>query len=433
MTSAQVPAWSGAQWVGLLDLEDLRGAIASEVDVRLLDAAGYTNARLLVREEGQVRGFVTVGVVQGRIDALDVDRAAADLRGIDAHPRPNASPTVSVVLCTRDRADQLAVALESVRALDYPRLEIIVVDNAPTTSATADHVATIDDARVGIVAEPRPGLSRARNTGLRHASGEIVAFTDDDVVVDEAWITHLVEGFARAQDVVCVTGLVPSGELREPVQAYFDQRVTWARSCRPMEFRLSAPPVDAPLFPFQVGIYGTGANFALRRDAAFALGGFDEALGAGSPTGGGEDIDMFARVVTAGHGLAYEPSAIVWHRHRSDAGALTAQAVGYGIGLGAWLTKVALDRRLVLSAIRRAAGAARRVVSLARPAAVAGDVGIDPALREFLSEVGRVERRAIKSGPWRYAKARRQGAAQPLLTDGAQPDHRPAFLDRRSQ
>ena len=419
MTSTQPPAWSGAEWVGLVELEDLAEAAGTRPDIELLAADGYANARLLVREGGRVRGFVTVEVDHGRVSASHVLRAAGSLPAAGNDPLRIASPPVTVVLCTRDRADQLAAALESVRALDYARLEIIVVDNAPTTSATADHLNTIEDPRLRIVTEPRAGLSRARNTGLRHATGQIVAFTDDDVVVDPDWITRMVDGFARAQDVVCVTGLVPSGELREPVQAHFDQRVTWANSCGPVQFRLSAPPVGVPLFPFQGGIYGTGANFALRRDAAFALGGFDEALGVGSPTGGGEDIDMFVRVVTAGYGLAYEPSAIVWHRHRADAGALTAQAIGYGTGLGAWLTKVALDRRLVLPAARRAVGAARRVTTLARPSAVADDVRIDPAMRELLSEVGRVERRAIRSGPWRYANARRTGAARPLRTDAA--------------
>nr|MDT0667760.1 glycosyltransferase [Micromonospora sp. DSM 115978] len=96
------------------------------------------------------------------------------------------------------------------------------------------------------------------------------------------------------------------------------------------------------------------ANFAFRADVLRELGGFDEALGAGTPTGGGDDLDAFLRVLLAGHALAYEPAALVWHSHRADLEQLRQQMFNYGSGLSAYLTKYVLaagTRRRLLAAL----------------------------------------------------------------------------------
>lgn len=416
MRSDSPPSWPGALWVGVVD-QDL-----PEADrLRLLGSQGYQRARLLVREDGLVRGFVEVAVEDHSVDVAGLRSAIAGLDSARPAPADPPLPTMSVVIGTRDRPDQLEVALDSVLALDYPRFDVIVVDNAsdgPETIGVVERLAASSPVDLRCVGEPRPGLANARNTGLRAASGEVVAFTDDDVVVDPLWLRRLADGFARSPDVACVTGLVPSGEVRTPVQAYFEQRVSWASSCRSREFSLRLPPRDVPLFPFQVGLFGTGANFAMRREDAFALGGFDEAFGVGSPTRGGEDIDMFVRVIVGGHSLAFEPSAIVWHRHRSDLAALEHQAIGYGTGLGAWLTKVALDRSMNALALRRAVAGLRRARELAAPAPAASDPRIDATTRSALRTVGRVERKGVLAGPASYRRARKAGLlARPLAAD----------------
>ncbi len=398
MTPGGPPEWPGATWIAVLDLAGpartpLAAAeeAAGEVVCAAEGADGYSRARILVRDGATPLGFVETPIVDGTVRIPLPGRAPA---GPPAPPLP----PISVVLCTRERPDDLRGALASLTALDYPDFEIVVVDNAPVTDGTARVVAELGDPRVRRVVEPVPGLSSARNAGLRAAAHRIVSFTDDDVVADPAWLHGIALGFARGDDVACVCGTVPSGELRTLSQAYFDWRVSWGDSLEPKTYRLAEPPEDLPLFPFQVGAYGTGANFAVRRDVVAGLGDFDERLGAGTATKGGEDLDMFFRILTAGHALVSEPSAIIWHRHRDDSDALMSQARGYGIGLGAWLTKVAMTaehRRLAVAVLRRrfrAVGrAGRAYAAIAAP---------PPEFTASLPDsVGRTEVLSVLRGP----------------------------------
>lgn len=402
MPSPAGPSGRDARWVGLVELADLDPA-ATTLDLAAAD--GYWLARLLIRDAGVVRGYVTLPITDGRVDLAELRTRAARLPVPDAAPEPDVLPAMSVVVCTRERPAMLREALGSLVALDYPDFEVIVVDNAPLTTGTAEVAAAFG---VRYVVAPVAGLSRARNTGLAAARNGIVAFTDDDVVVDHQWLRGLAKGFARGADIACVSGLVPSGELRNAVQAYFDARVSWSKVLTPRQFRLSAPPSDLPMFPFCVGEYGTGANFAVRADTVRALGGFDEALGVGTRTKGGEDLDIFTRVLFAGHGLAIEPAALVWHRHRDDLDALRAQAIGYGRGLGAWLTKVATRPRPLGMALARAPQAVQRLVhkpmttvedpDLADAVPLPGD---DPLAAE-IGRIGRLELLQVLVGPGCY-------------------------------
>jgi GT2 family glycosyltransferase len=257
----------------------------------------------------------------------------------------------------------------------------------------------------------------------------VVAFIDDDVVVDTHWAAAIAAAYERDADVVCVTGLVPSGELRTPTQRYFDERVTWARNTERRVYRTSAPPADLPLFPFSVGAFGTGANMSLRRSAVRALGGFDVALGPGTPARAGEDPDLFTRVLFSGGALAVEPSAIVWHRHRSDRAALRSQALGYGTGLGAWVAKLMLHPRTAAAVLRRAVGALRQLGALGQGSgggAGAGGGGgagggadqvtaavdavggwlVDDEFRAATAGLKRAELVAALGGPLRYLRGR---------------------------
>jgi GT2 family glycosyltransferase len=254
---------------------------------------------------------------------------------------------VTVVVCTRDRAEQLARCLDALRRLEHDDLEILIVDNAPADDATERLVTAraAADPRLRYVREERPGLSRARNRGLREARAGIVAFTDDDVLVDPLWAAALARGFARDPQVACVTGLVATASLGLPEERYFDARVSWASSCEQRVFSAVRTAGDSVLHPFAAGAFGTGANMAFRADVLRALGGFDECLGAGSPAAGGEDLDAFLRVLLEGFRLSFEPASLVWHEHRAAAGDLDRQMFDYGKGLTAYLFKHATSRR----------------------------------------------------------------------------------------
>lgn len=426
MTAGGPLDWPDAIWVGEIDVAELERH--GDAAIALAESAGYARARLLVRRGLRVLGFVDAPVADGEIDAASLRSEVIALdAGSDAddEPEPIATRSFTVVICTRDRPDQLRGALASVLRIEHPDLDVLVVDNASATTATRDLVATeFADPRVRLVEEPRPGLSQARNTGLLAARGEFVAFTDDDVIVDPQWLRAL-EAAATAPDVWCVSGLVPSGELRTPVQAFFDGRVSWSRNLRGRSYRLAEPPADLPMFPFSVGEYGTGANFAVHRERAIELGGFDTAFGVGTPTGGGEDLDFFTRVLFAGGALVMTPDALVWHRHRADLPALRVQARGYGTGLGAWLTRVATDPRMRSAALRRAPRAAVRLFAKGGgglPSTVEATPA-ELALRREISRVGWIELAHVFRGPALYARQRRRGAGLiPAAERGAPHD-----------
>ncbi len=396
------PSYPAAVWIGTIDEADVVSG-----RFRLVGLEGYRRARLLIRSGRSPRGFIELPVVGASVDQSEV-RAAVDQLPPAVARRAGGRPPITVVLCTFDRPAYLVPAVGALLELDYPDFEIVVVDNHPASGLVTSTLRSIDDGRIRVLEQPRRGLARARNTGVVAARHDIVAFTDDDVIVDRSWLQGIADGFAAEPHVACVTGIVPAGEITSESQSYFDRRVSWARSCRPEVFSLTSVRRSEPLFPFEVGMFGTGANFAIRRDVVVALGGFDEAFGVGSRVGGGEDIDMFVRVLLAGHQLVYEPAALAWHRHRSDVESLTVQMNDYGRGLGAWITKLAVNPRTLPMVARRVVPALRHLHRVTNPQWQAQS----PSPHESMS---RIERRAVLDGPLALARARLSGAmSRPL-------------------
>jgi len=390
-------------WTGEVDMSACEHGLAAPQRA----GPAYRRARLLVRAGGEPRGFVTLDLdSRGRIGAQDLKRAVDRqlLRGTRESPADGVAlsdaitPDLSVIVCTRDRADSLRVALRSLLACDYPRMEVVVVDNAPLSDATSRVIDEIGDPRVRRVVEPLPGLSRARNRGVVEATGEVLAFTDDDVIVDPLWVRALVRGLGRQETVGCVTGFVTAAELETPAQQYFERKVSWSDDFVPRLFDLDEHRVDVPLYPYVAGTFGAGANFAVIREALAAVGAFDEALGAGSPAKGGEDIDYFLRLVLAGYAIAYEPAAIVWHVHRRDLPALREQLDGYGSGLSAFLFKHLLQPRTARDILRRGIPGLKRMYDLRQRGRYEGA----DHLRLWRSELS-----GFASGPARYLRGRR--------------------------
>jgi hypothetical protein len=204
------------------------------------------------------------------------------------------------------------------------------------------------------------------------------------------------------------------------VQHYFEQRVGWGAVAPARVYSLLDPPDDMPMFPFEVGGYGTGANFAVDRKLVLELGGFNEALGAGTPTGGGEDLEIFVRVLFARRPLVREPSALTWHTHRSTEDAARRQMRFYGTGLVAFIVATLAtrdSRRMALSKwpliLRRLRGFGSLTTDRDDDKTVADDV--DPAMREVATQLRRVEIKGAMVGPFTYLKSRAGGRrARPL-------------------
>ena len=393
-----VPDWNRAIWIGEIDQFDLMGK-----RIQLADSRGYLRARLLVwANADQPRGFIEVPVEDGYVDLATVRDEVARLPYVSKPPLTHATPPISVVVCTRDRPDQLRCVLENLSALVYPLFELIVVDNNPSSGLTPAVVEAFDQMPVELVEAPGQGLSIARNAGIRKAKYAIIAFTDDDVVVDRRWLTNLARGFARNERVACVSGLVPSAELLTPAQYYFDRRVEWARRCEPAVYHLKAPPKGDDLFPLHVALYGTGANFAVRKSAVLGVGGFDEGLGVGSPAGGAEDIDMFVRILMAGYALVREPAAVVWHNHRRTTEELAVQIDHYGVGLGAWIAKLLIKPRTLAMVMRRVRPGLRHLGGVT----VVEDEDVSDASLDVLD--GR-ELKGVRKGPLALLRSRMSG------------------------
>lgn len=225
-------------------------------------------------------------------------------------------PLVTVAVCTRDRPDDMRLCLEALTQLDYPHLDILIVDNAPQTSATKELIQT-SYPQVRYVCEPRPGLDWARNRAILEAKGEIIAYTDDDVVVDPGWVKNLARVFAENPEVMAVTGLVVPYELETESQVLFEHYGGFGRGFEQKWFRV-AKDKPVPWYWLGTGQFGTGANMAYRRSVFETIGRFDPALDVGTATNGAGDLEMFFRVLKAGHTLVYEPAALIRHRHRRD-------------------------------------------------------------------------------------------------------------------
>ncbi|BAT55522.1 glycosyl transferase, group 2 family protein [Nostoc sp. NIES-3756] len=317
---------------------------------------GYMGLQALVRLYGAPIGYVKAPIANGRCTAQTLSKLILEkhswaiiqqlLRnGLATSPKPEGLcledlfdvpppeyggelPLVTVAVCTRDRTTDLALCLEAISHLDYPHLDILVIDNAPTSDTTKELVQT-KYPHVRYVCEPRPGLDWARNRAIMEAKGEIIAYTDDDVVVDSGWVKALAQVFAENPEVMAVTGLVVPYELETEAQVLFEMYGGFGRGFERKWYRVPEGK-KVPWRLLGTGQFGTGANMAYRRRVFEEIGYFYPALDVGTVTNGGGDLEMFFRIIKASHTLVYEPKAIVRHRHRRDYAKLKNQIANNG-------------------------------------------------------------------------------------------------------
>jgi glycosyltransferase involved in cell wall biosynthesis len=246
-------------------------------------------------------------------------------------------PSLTVAICTKDRPENLARCLQSLLNLQPFgwEWEILVIDNAPSDERTKELVASFP--KVRYVREPKPGLDFARNCALHSAMGELLAYLDDDVVVDRKWLEGLMEVWTENPDAAAFTGLVLPYELTTEAQLLFEQRGGFRRGFKKIRYGQILP--GEPLYPCGAGIFGAGCNMSFRRNILLKIGGFDEALDTGATLPGGGDLDIFYRVIRAGYSLVYEPRYLVFHQHRREYNQLRHQYWTWGLGFMAFVVK----------------------------------------------------------------------------------------------
>ncbi len=398
----------GAAWISTID----RTAPYAPIAV----GHRYVAARLLVRVGTVPVGMATVRLDRGHASADAVRRAVETQLG---PLRPVRTPAeciepVTAVVATRGRPTSLARCVRSILAGDHPAITVLVVDNDPDDDRTAQAVRALADPRVRYIREARRGASVGRNRGLFEATTPVVLFTDDDTEVDRAWATRMAGAFAGDPTLACVSGPVLAARLDTEQERAADTALAWNKGFLARRFSLQNPPPESAIFPFSPGLFGIGANMAVRTAFARTAGGFDEALGPGTPTHGGEDGEFMIRLILAGHAVGYEPSAFLWHHHRVDGASMREQLRGYAVGLSALLTKIALDRQARGAALRRLPAAVAQMKVISDREADAG-VGMP-------EDTARLRVGGTLRGPGAYVRARRAvrraGGRVPSLTQG---------------
>ncbi|RZU48391.1 GT2 family glycosyltransferase [Krasilnikovia cinnamomea] len=317
------------------------------------------------------------------------------------------APPITVVICTRERPGALARCLDSLITQNYPDFRVLVVDNAPETDATAEVVRSA--ARRGPVdylLEPKAGLSFARNAAVAAAPGEILAWIDDDEYADPNWLAEVARALAEHPEADVVSGVIVPAELETQAQLWFEQfgGHSKGRGFKPDVFSPATAHRQSPLYPLPP--FGTGANMTFRAGVIERIGGFDTALGAGTPAMGSEDTLAFTQVLVDGGTIVYQPTAVTHHYHRRDLAGLEKQMVGYGAGLTAAYTSLLMHRpgllwpllKLVPSALRDLTGSDSLRVSTLQD--------------DFPRELLKANRRGMIAGPRAYLKGRRAAKAK---------------------
>ena len=221
-------------------------------------------------------------------------------------PKDQSWPRISVVVCSYNGAKTIRDCLEALQGVEYPNYEVIVVNDGSTDDT--ESIAEQYPCRV-ISITPNQGLSHARNMGLKAATGDIVAYIDDDAYPDPHWLMYLAETF-RTTSYAGVGGpnLAPSGD-------------GWIAECV-----ANAPggPIHV-LLDDRVAEHIPGCNMAFRKDCLKAIGGFDPRFRTA-----GDDVDICWRLQQRGWTLGFHPSAMVWHHRRNSVRTYWKQQRGYG-------------------------------------------------------------------------------------------------------
>src|SRR5262245_60252242 len=255
-------------------------------------------------------------------------------------------PSCSVIVCTRNRPEQLKQCLQGIRQLCYPDVDVIVVDNASDDDA-AKPIADARGARY--IHEPVIGLSRSRNRGARYSEAEIVAFIDDDAVPNTDWLCNLIEEFSDPK-VMAVTGLIsPTNPASGGIEQYFRVR---------QQRREFDSTTDDWFALANFGGIGNGANMAFRRKVFDSWDGFNERLGLGTAVCGSEEHNAYFELIKRGHRVVFTPRSVVQHPFPETSDDARKRSFRYVEGGCAYMARLFVEepayRRHLLTFLRKA-------------------------------------------------------------------------------
>ncbi len=391
--------------------------------------AHYRDAWVVLRDGGVPRALVEVALsADAHATHGHLDRSARRLppRRVGPVVSDRDLPRISVVVPTiGTRLEELEECLTSLEGLDYPEVEIIVVDNRrevptpdPLAGLAARHLARL-------VRATRAGISAARNVGIEAATSDVIAFTDDDVRVDREWLRAIGTRLALESDTDAISGLVLPAQLETAAQIYYERYFGGFGGPRTFEpLHLIADDRGTGCLRggrflalndeerevrraslYGVGAYVAGANMAFRREALARIGGFNEVLGTGTASRGGEDLYAFITLLDRGGKIAYEPAAFVRHRHRTAYQDLTSQMDASGVGFSAMLSALVVSNPCHLARL-----ASQIAVATAQTLRRARRHGLSRALgtsSDTPPELFWREVRGYLRGPRAYAASRR--------------------------
>jgi glycosyltransferase involved in cell wall biosynthesis len=220
-------------------------------------------------------------------------------------PKNGGCPRVTVIVCSYNGARTIRDCLDGLLQLEYPDFEVIVVDDG-STDATA---AIAAEYPVRLISTPNRGLSSARNTGLAAATGEIVAYIDDDASPDPHWLRYLASTFHASPHAA-----VGGPNIPPPGDGWIAESVAHA----------PGGPIHV-LLTDRLAEHVPGCNMAFRRRRLQAIGGFDPRFRTA-----GDDVDVCWRLLDRGWTIGFSPAAMVWHKRRNSVKAYLRQQRGYG-------------------------------------------------------------------------------------------------------
>lgn len=396
-----------------LELNDGGAASASPNDLGQL--------AVLALDRGWPVGYLLLDGIKPGDDlrAMTLNALPADAQAPESWPESWASDReaelVTVVIATLGRRKELRETVNAVLAQTHSHIELLVVDNDPDAAQVAQILSGISDPRLRIISCQTRGTSAARNTGLWAAQGTVTAFTDDDAVPDPTWIERLHNTFAVSRPygesrLAAVTGMVIPTGFETKTQLHFESAAGYGRGFVPSFWsaRTTADPLSGlarrglqgAAFPYAGTEYGSGNNMGFRTEALRRIGGYDTRLGPGTPSESAEDLDLLRTLYLAGETIAYAPHAIVRHHHRRTDDSLIEQLRGYGIGMGASLTK------LVFSSPYHCVGLLAKLPGSFQVLFSPTSAKNSSRTPDFPRAAQRAELLGYFRGPWRYLRSR---------------------------